>query len=44
MNNQFKPIEEDGNFTRGLMWGCVLSIPLWLSFFGGLKILTNHAF
>jgi hypothetical protein len=38
MNESF---ETEGNFFKGLFWGSVLSIPLWLSFFGWIKIIAN---
>ncbi|WP_157950913.1 hypothetical protein [Peribacillus acanthi] len=28
----------DLNLFKGLLWGTALSIPLWLSFFGWLKL------
>lgn len=33
------------NFFKGMLWASLLSIPLWLSFFGWLKLtirLFNH--
>lgn len=32
---------EEGNFLKGLTWGIMLSIPLWLSFFGWIKIIRS---
>ncbi len=32
-------IQEDGNIFEGLYWGTLLSIPLWISFLGWLKLL-----
>lgn len=29
---------EDDNFSKGLAYGILLSVPLWLSFFGWLKL------
>lgn len=34
MNRQ----QEEGSTLKGLGWGIGLSIPLWISFFGWLKI------
>jgi hypothetical protein len=28
-------------FLRGLMWGTLFSVPLWLSFLGWVKIIMN---
>lgn len=35
---------ENGNFAKGMIWGVLLSIPLWLSFFGWVKMLHFIAF
>jgi hypothetical protein len=32
-------MKEEGNFTTGLFWGTTLSIPLWISFVGWIKII-----
>ncbi|SIQ15426.1 hypothetical protein SAMN05880580_103122 [Priestia flexa] len=34
-------MSENGNFLLGLLWGTSLSIPLWLSFFGWIKLLLK---
>lgn len=43
--NHQKEIEkyyaEDGNFFKGLMWAVLLSIPLWVSIFGWIKIISS---
>jgi hypothetical protein len=31
----------DGDILKGLSWGIGLSIPLWLSFFGWVKIIRS---
>jgi len=40
-HNQFA---EDGNLFEGLFWATLLSIPLWISFFGWIKIFINSSF
>lgn len=30
--------EANPNVFKGLLWGTALSIPLWLSFFGWVKV------
>lgn len=32
---------EEGNFIKGFFWAITLSIPLWLSFFGWIKIIRS---
>ena len=32
---------DDMGFSRGMTWGVLLSIPLWLSFFGWLKLIIR---
>jgi hypothetical protein len=40
MNNELDIKEnKSGNFTTGFTWGILLSIPLWLSFIGWIKII-----
>jgi hypothetical protein len=34
-------IIEQGNVFKGLLWGILLSIPLWISLFGWSRILLN---
>lgn len=34
-------MEEQTNFFNGLKWGVIISIPLWVSFLGWLKLLIN---
>jgi hypothetical protein len=36
--------ETDNSFFKGLFWGSVLSIPLWLSFFGWVKLIFGIFF
>jgi hypothetical protein len=31
---------EDENFAKGMVWAACLSIPLWLSFFGWIKMVS----
>jgi hypothetical protein len=33
--------ETETNFFKGLFWGSILSIPLWLSFFGWVKLMID---
>lgn len=33
---------QDVNFFKGMVWATVLSVPLWVSFFGWLKIIMNY--
>lgn len=32
---------QEGNFMKGLLVGASMSIPLWISFFGWLKIMIH---
>lgn len=32
---------EVGNFVRGLYWGVLLSVPLWISLFGWVKLVLR---
>ncbi|SMQ75989.1 hypothetical protein SAMN05444673_2601 [Bacillus sp. OV166] len=32
---------EEGNFLKGLLFGTSLSIPLWISFLGWLKMIIQ---
>jgi hypothetical protein len=34
-------MDKQGNFSVGLMWGASLSVPLWLAFFGWVKIILS---
>ncbi|WP_226793669.1 hypothetical protein [Bacillus sp. B1-b2] len=34
-------MEEQTNFFNGLKWGIVLSVPLWISLLGWIKILVH---
>ncbi|ETI68595.1 hypothetical protein BAVI_11824 [Neobacillus vireti LMG 21834] len=34
-------MKEQGNFFTGLLWGTTLSIPLWMAFFGWVKIILH---
>ncbi len=36
-------MEEQANFFNGLKWGVIISIPLWISFFGWIKLFINLA-
>jgi hypothetical protein len=33
--------ETEGNFFLGLFWGGMISIPLWISFFGWVKLVIR---
>lgn len=33
-----------GNFVVGMFWGTALSIPLWLSFFGWIKLIATFVY
>ncbi|MDQ0482423.1 hypothetical protein QO000_001392 [Alkalihalobacillus hemicentroti] len=32
---------EEGNFTKGMVWGVSLSIPLWIAVFGWAKLVMR---
>ncbi|ADF39082.1 hypothetical protein BMD_2234 [Priestia megaterium DSM 319] len=32
-----------GNFLKGLFWGTLFSIPIWISLFGWFRILSHLA-
>lgn len=32
-------MNREGNFAVGFSWGISLSIPLWISFFGWIKLI-----
>ncbi|MDQ0225537.1 hypothetical protein J2S02_001881 [Metabacillus niabensis] len=32
---------QEENFFKGMVWATLLSIPLWLSFFGWIKMTIN---
>ncbi len=32
----------DGSFSVGLFWGTLLSVPLWISILGWLKIVITY--
>ncbi len=32
--------DEEGNLFIGLFWGMIFSIPLWISFFGWVKLVN----
>jgi hypothetical protein len=36
--------ETESHFFQGLFWGSLLSIPLWLSFFGWVKLIIAYIF
>lgn len=36
--------ENEGNFLKGLLFGTSLSIPLWISFIGWIKLIINSLF
>ncbi|MGG5736891.1 hypothetical protein [Bacillus cereus group sp. IBL03679] len=35
-------MKKDVNFIVGLFWGSLLSVALWISFFGWMKIVIPH--
>jgi len=37
-------MDKQGNFLVGLFWGTSLSVPLWVAFFGWLKLVTHYIF
>lgn len=36
--------KDEGNFLKGLLFGTSISIPLWISFFGWIKIIITKIF
>ena len=34
-------MEKQENFGVGLLWGTTLSIPLWIAFFGWMKLMIH---
>lgn len=34
-------MNREGNFAVGFSWGISLSIPLWISLFGWIKLMIN---
>lgn len=41
IQEQSVPTSETGNIGRGLFFGMLISIPLWISFFGWLRIFLS---
>jgi hypothetical protein len=37
-------MDEEGKILVGLIWGTSLSIPLWIAFFGWIKIILHFLF
>ncbi len=37
-------MDEQGNFAYGLVWGTSLSVPLWIAFFGWIKLIIRFIF
>jgi hypothetical protein len=37
-------MDKHGNIAFGLLWGTSLSVPLWMAFFGWIKIITHLLF
>ena len=35
-------MERQGNFAIGLFWGASLSVPLWIAFFGWLRMMLHY--
>ena len=33
--------EDEGNLAKGLLWGLLFSIPLWLSILGWIRLITS---
>ncbi len=33
---------QEGNIIKGCMWATVLSVPLWISLFGWIKIIGSY--
>jgi hypothetical protein len=34
--------DSDGHFFKGLFWGTILSVPIWLSLFGWVKLISGY--
>ena len=34
-------MQEENYFLKGMFWGTTISIPLWISFVGWMKIMMN---
>lgn len=34
-------MDEQGNFLVGFLWGTSLSVPLWIAFFGWIKLMIQ---
>ena len=34
-------MEEQGNLFVGFLWGALLSLPLWIAFFGWVKMILH---
>jgi hypothetical protein len=34
-------MDEQGNLLVGVLWGTSLSVPLWLAFFGWVKLIMR---
>ena len=37
-------MDKQGNLLIGLIWGKSLSVPLWIAFFGWIKVITHFIF
>ncbi|PGY12089.1 hypothetical protein COE25_10275 [Bacillus sp. AFS031507] len=37
-------MDKQGNLLIGLIWGTSLSVPLWIAFFGWIKVITHFIF
>jgi len=34
-------MQQEDNFPKGMFWGTLISIPMWLSFFGVIKFIQK---
>ena len=37
-------MDKQDNFAYGLVWGTSLSVPLWIAFFGWIKLIIRFIF
>jgi hypothetical protein len=44
VNSMHETYATDNHFFKGLFWGSVLTVPLWLSFFGWAKLIFGYIF
>ncbi|MDQ0857628.1 hypothetical protein QFZ72_001107 [Bacillus sp. V2I10] len=34
---------QDTNFFKGMIWATILSVPLWVAFFGWMKMILSYS-